>query len=62
MSWPMNEIRDWNAQVIAEFRARAASGEERGPISAKQKQDYPGFADYESNTTREIPVVVLDPA
>jgi deazaflavin-dependent oxidoreductase (nitroreductase family) len=43
------------------FRARTAAGEERERIWAKQKQDYPGFADYEAKTDRHIPVVVLDP-
>ena len=44
------------------FRARTATGEERDSVWAKQKQDIPGFAEYEARTTREIPVVVLDPA
>jgi deazaflavin-dependent oxidoreductase (nitroreductase family) len=44
------------------FRARTATGEERESVWAKQKQDIPGFAEYEARTTREIPVVVLDPA
>jgi deazaflavin-dependent oxidoreductase (nitroreductase family) len=44
------------------FRARTADPGEREPIWAKQKADYPGFAGYEANTTREIPVVILDPA
>lgn len=58
-----------NPEVTAEigtatrrFRARVAAPDEREPIWAKQKQDYPGFADYEAKTSREIPVVVLDPA
>ena len=58
-----------NAEVTAEigtetrrFRARVATGDEREEIWARQKQDFPGFADYEANTSREIPVVVLEPA
>lgn len=43
------------------FRARTAEPDERAPIWEKQKADYPGFADYEANTNREIPVVILDP-
>lgn len=43
------------------FRARVASGDEREAIWSKQKKDYPGFADYEAKTSREIPVVILDP-
>lgn len=66
---------DWFHNVIAQpavtaeigttvrsFRAHAATGDEREPIWTAQKQDYPGFADYEAATSREIPVVVLDPA
>jgi deazaflavin-dependent oxidoreductase (nitroreductase family) len=44
------------------FTARTAAADEREPIWSKQKQDYPGFAGYEAATTREIPVVILDPA
>ena len=43
------------------FTARVAGEEERAPIWARQKRDYPGFADYETKTTRQIPVVILDP-
>ncbi len=43
------------------FVARTATGEERARIWAQQKRDYPGFADYEAATDREIPVVILDP-
>ncbi|MET0160460.1 MAG: nitroreductase/quinone reductase family protein [Acidimicrobiales bacterium] len=43
-------------------QARVASGDEREPIWSQQKQDYPGFADYEAKTNRQIPVVVLEPA
>jgi deazaflavin-dependent oxidoreductase (nitroreductase family) len=43
------------------FHARTATSDERQPIWNRQKQDYPGFAGYESNTSREIPVVILDP-
>jgi deazaflavin-dependent oxidoreductase (nitroreductase family) len=44
------------------FRARTAPTAEREPIWQKQKHDYPGFADYEKKTSREIPVVILEPA
>ena len=57
-----------NPEVSAEigsethrFRARVAAGDERDHIWEKQKRDYPGFADYEAKTDREIPVVILDP-
>lgn len=42
--------------------ARIADGDEREEIWARQKQEFPGFAEYEKATTRTIPVVVLDPA
>ena len=45
----------------AEFLARVAEGEERERIWAAQKAAYPGFADYERNTTRQIPVIILEP-
>jgi deazaflavin-dependent oxidoreductase (nitroreductase family) len=43
------------------FRARVAQGEERDRIWTKQKQERPGFADYEARTDREIPIVILEP-
>jgi len=55
-------------EVVAElgtdtrrFRARIASPDELTTIWSKQKHDYPGFADYEASTSREIPVVILEP-
>jgi len=42
-------------------RARVAEGEERDRLWEWNKQDYPGFGDYESKTDRVIPVVVLEP-
>lgn len=44
------------------MRARVAEGAERERIWERQKKVMPGFADYEANTTRVIPVVVLEPA
>jgi deazaflavin-dependent oxidoreductase (nitroreductase family) len=58
-----------NPQLTAEigtetrrFTARTATDDERAPIWARWKQEYPGFADYEANTARQIPVVILDPS
>jgi deazaflavin-dependent oxidoreductase (nitroreductase family) len=42
--------------------ARVADQAERESIWAAQKADYPGFADYELKTSRQIPVVILEPA
>jgi len=41
--------------------ARVAAGEERDRIWAAHKAANPGFADYEKKTTRQIPVVILEP-
>lgn len=58
-----------NPQVTAEigtqtrpFVARVAEGPERERIWAAQKSANPGFAEYERKTTRQIPVVILQPA
>jgi len=57
-----------NPEVSAEigteqrsFRARVLAGEEREGIWSAQKAAYPGFAEYEAKTDREIPVVLLEP-
>jgi deazaflavin-dependent oxidoreductase (nitroreductase family) len=41
--------------------ARVTTGEERERIWSKQKRDRPNFAEYETKTTRQIPVIVLEP-
>ncbi len=65
---------DWYHNVVAHpdatievgtetepVRARVATGEERSAIWTTQKERFPGFADYERQTDREIPVVILEP-
>jgi deazaflavin-dependent oxidoreductase (nitroreductase family) len=49
------------ATGTVEAVARVAEGDERERIWAAQKRAYPGFADYETKTTRQIPVVILEP-
>ncbi len=44
-----------------ELKARVADGDEREKIWAAQKDTYPGFAEYEQKTSRQIPVVILEP-
>jgi deazaflavin-dependent oxidoreductase (nitroreductase family) len=44
-----------------ELLARVAEGGERERLWTRQKSDYPGFAEYEQKTSREIPVIVLEP-
>src|SRR5258708_4217628 len=58
-----------NPQVRAEIgtttvalTARVAYDAEREPIWTALKAEYPGFAEYERNTTRQIPVVILEPS
>ncbi len=41
--------------------ARTAEGNEHDRLWSAQKQDVPGFAAYERKTTRQIPVVILEP-
>jgi len=44
-----------------EVRARLTEGDERTRIWEAQKAAAPGFAEYEAKTSREIPVIVLEP-
>jgi deazaflavin-dependent oxidoreductase (nitroreductase family) len=44
-----------------EVEAVVTDGEERQRLFSKQKQLMPQFADYEQKTTRQIPVVALQP-
>ena len=55
------EVKAEVGTVTRNLRARVAVGDERERIWTKQKADYPGFADYETQTTRQIPVVILEP-
>jgi deazaflavin-dependent oxidoreductase (nitroreductase family) len=70
--WPTNP--DWFHNLLVhpaasieigsetkKVRARVASGAERDTIWTTQKERYPGFAEYEAKTDREIPVVILEP-
>ena len=65
---------DWFHNVVAnphvkaeigtdtiELTARVADDATRAPIWEAWKKANPGFADYEAKTTRQIPVVLLDP-
>ena len=48
-------------QTVA-LTARVAGPEERERIWVPWKTENPGFAEYESKTTRQIPVIILEPA
>jgi deazaflavin-dependent oxidoreductase (nitroreductase family) len=43
------------------YRARAAEGEERDALWSRVVAMYGSYADYQEKTSREIPVVVLEP-
>jgi deazaflavin-dependent oxidoreductase (nitroreductase family) len=43
-----------------EVTATELSGAERERVYAEQSRRYPGFAEYQANTERTIPVVALD--
>jgi deazaflavin-dependent oxidoreductase (nitroreductase family) len=45
-----------------EVVARVAQGTERDRIWDLQTKEFPGFAQYQDKTDREIPVVILEPA
>ena len=65
-AWYLNLVANPDASIeigteTRQVRARVAEGDERDEIWSKQKELMPGFADYEQRTTREIPVVVLEP-
>jgi F420H(2)-dependent quinone reductase len=63
-SWYLN-VRGQDAEVqIGEerrrVRARDAEGEERDRLWARMVELYAPYADYQTKTTRRIPVVVLE--
>jgi deazaflavin-dependent oxidoreductase (nitroreductase family) len=65
--WYHNLVANPNVQAeigsaTVALTARVADQAERDRIWGAQKADYPGFADYERQTTRQIPVVILEPA
>jgi deazaflavin-dependent oxidoreductase (nitroreductase family) len=65
--WYHNLVANPRASVEVEDRtvnvvASVADGETRERLWTLQKELYPGFAEYEAKTTRQIPVVVLEPS
>lgn len=65
-AWYHNLIANPKARVevgteTIDVIARVAGPEEREPIWARQKENAPNFAEYEQKTSRQIPVVILDP-
>jgi deazaflavin-dependent oxidoreductase (nitroreductase family) len=63
--WYHNLVSNPRAKVevgtqMFDVLARVADGEERERIWTLQKERFPGFADYERKTPRQIPVVILE--
>ena len=54
------EVGDGERVETLSVTARVLDDAEREPIWATQKERYPGFADYETKTSRVIPVVLLE--
>jgi deazaflavin-dependent oxidoreductase (nitroreductase family) len=57
---PVVEVQVGTKKLTA--RARTATGVERARLWQKSLEFWPPYADYQTRTTREIPLVVLDPA
>jgi deazaflavin-dependent oxidoreductase (nitroreductase family) len=62
--WNLKANPDARIEVgddIVDVHATELADAERDEKYAQQAQEYPGFADYESKTSRVIPVVALTP-
>lgn len=64
--WYLNLVADPEAEVqvkVERFmvRARTASGEERSRLWALMTEIWPSYDGYQGRTSRQIPVVVLEP-
>ena len=62
--WNLKANPDARIEVgddIVDVHATELEGAARDEKYAQQAQEYPGFADYESKTSRVIPVVALTP-
>lgn len=64
--WYHNLLGDPAATIeigtgTVQVQARVTEGAERERIWTAQKTEYAGFADYERKTSRQIPVLVLEP-
>ena len=65
--WYHNLLANPSASIevgteVVPVTARVLDDAEREPIWTKQKELMPGFAEYEAQTDRTIPVVILDRA
>jgi deazaflavin-dependent oxidoreductase (nitroreductase family) len=65
--WYLNLVDDphvtlQDGPTVRDYVARVATGAERDEWWARAVEAYPPYDDYQAKTTRQIPVVVLDPA
>lgn len=65
-AWYLNLLEDPTVELMVgtkqlTARARIAQGEERARLWTLMVGVYPPYADYQRKTSREIPVVVLEP-
>lgn len=60
---PTVHVRRWEDGALASYDATASvlEGDERSAAWDRITAQSPGFADYQTKTTRVIPVVALDP-
>ena len=56
---PHCELRD--GAIVSDRRARLLAGEERLQWWERAVAAFPNYADYQKNTTREIPIFILEP-
>jgi deazaflavin-dependent oxidoreductase (nitroreductase family) len=56
------QVRAEIGATTVPLTARVATEDEREPIWTAHKGEYPGFQDYETKTSRQIPVVILESA
>src|SRR6476620_2023187 len=66
-AWFLNLRDDPDVEVALKgkpkqrFRARVATAEERARLWPEVTEKYKGYAGYQTKTTREIPLVLLEP-
>jgi deazaflavin-dependent oxidoreductase (nitroreductase family) len=63
--WYRNLLKDPEAELQVKgdhfrVRARTVAGEERGRLWKKMNRMWPHYAEYQTKTEREIPIVVLE--
>ncbi|MFL5780450.1 MAG: nitroreductase/quinone reductase family protein [Thermoleophilaceae bacterium] len=66
-AWALNLLAKPEAEVEVygkrgRVRARVAEGQERADLWRRMNEQYAGFDDYKTRTTRDIRVFVLEPA